>query len=378
MSNKTLAILAAVAAVMVGIAALQSRLSQHSSQDASGPKYLIQGLNPDDIVSIEIANGDEKTTLSRDAKGFVVVDKGNYQANAEQINELITGCLDIKTNQLYARTASNHADLEVTEDKAKDVVKFLKKDATLLTGVIVGKYKEEGQGTYIRLVDSNDVYVTERAPYIRKDPMDYLNKDILAVTDADILTIRVTDPNGGYVLDANDGPDDIAYENLPAGKTLKNSEAKSVLGALSSFSISDVKKGSGKDLSFDRTFVCELKSGVIYTLKLAKAAEGEDTFMTCASHYVGEKVTIDRTKKDSEEELKAKEAKLLAQTESNDFTEKHKGWLYSIPQWKATALLKSQTDLLEDIPEAPTLEIPDVSAVVPTVTPGPGPAEPNQ
>jgi hypothetical protein len=51
---------------------------------------------------------------------------------------------------------------------------------------------------------------------------------------------------------------------------------------------------------------------------------------------------------ESEEELKKKEAKLLAKDSTRTFSEKHAGWIYEIQQDKGNSMTKKLDDLLED------------------------------
>jgi len=174
MSNRKLIILGIVAVVMVIWAVFQSHIS-HKPKTAPGePAYLIQGLNPADISSIVLGTGEDQVTLKRQSGRFVVVNKDSYPAETKQINDLITKCLEIKTAQFITDKAENHEALGVTEKEARNVVKFFLPDSSLLTGVIVGKTKEQGQGNYIRLATSDKVYVAPEAPWIRSGAMDYI------------------------------------------------------------------------------------------------------------------------------------------------------------------------------------------------------------
>ena len=62
---------------------------------------------------------------------------------------------------------------------------------------------------------------------------------------------------------------------------------------------------------------------------------------------------------ETEEELKKKEAKLLARDSAEEFSKKHAGWLYQIPEYKAKILTKDLSELLEDQtqPEEKTEEL---------------------
>ena len=79
--------------------------------------------------------------------------KDNYPAMAGEINKLIAACLDIQTTELYSDNPENHEDLGVTEEDARNVVKFYKADSSLLTGMVISKPREQGRGAYVRQVN---------------------------------------------------------------------------------------------------------------------------------------------------------------------------------------------------------------------------------
>lgn len=372
MNNRTLGVLAAVAAAMVLWAVLQARLSTGERAEPSGPSYLIQGLDPAGIASITIGEGDDAVKITRQGNQFVVESEGNYPADTKQINDLITQSLDIKTSDLYTDKAKNHADLEVTEAKARHVVKFFKADGSLLTGVVVGKSRETGQGTYVRLASSDEVYLVEQVPYFRSRALDYVNQEIVTAKPEDVNTVTVSTPEGAYTLRSEGDGDTVIMENMPADKNLKASDAKSVLTALTSLRFDDVNSPAEvTGLTFDHEYVARLNDTTEYRLKLAK--QGDKTYLLAEASYADPtKVTINPNQPDSEEELKKKEAKLLAQEHVQRFVQRHTNWVYQVPDWKAKILMKKQSELLEEKAETPV----PVPTVVPTVVPEPM-AEPN-
>ena len=352
MSNQTLGKLALVAAIMVVWAVVQSHWSNRSRVAPSGPAHLIQGLETGEIGSIQIGSGDEATKIVRQEGRFVVTNKANYLADTKQLNDLITKCLDIKTTELYTDNPKNHEDLEVTEAKAKNVIKFFKTDGSLLAGVVVGKSVEEGQGTYVRLADQDAVYLAESTPWFRSGPLEYVNQEIVSVERADVNEVTVTTPDGRYTLKAvGDG---VEMDNLPAGRTLKDSEAKSVLGALNSLRFDDVNTpDSLDDLNFDHLYVGLADDSTQYRLRLAR--KGEKTYAKFDAKFTDTTpVTMTKGQVESEEELKKKDAKLQAQEAAQRLTLRHRGWVYEIPDWKAKYLTMAQSDLLEDKESAAT------------------------
>ncbi|MBN1510366.1 MAG: DUF4340 domain-containing protein [Sedimentisphaerales bacterium] len=387
MSNQKLGILAVVAVVMVVWATLQSRIPAKKQTGQSGPAYLVQGLDPEAIGSIVIGQGDKAIKIERQQGQFVVTNEKDYPADAKQINDLITKALDIKTSEVYTKNPKNHEELEVTEAKAKHVIKLFKQDGSLLTGVIVGKSQENGQNTYVRLASNDTVFLAKEVPWFRDRALDYVNQEIAAVKREDVNTVTVTTPEGSYTLRSQKEGDGVVLVDLPADKKLKDSDARSVFTALTSLRFDDVNTPEDVNgLTFDSSYVCRLNDSTEYKLQFAK--KGTKTYLTCEAQYTDPtKVTINPNQQDSPEELKKKEAKLLAQEHAQKFTLRHRGWIYEIPDWKAKTLTKKRSDLLEDVKKetpakpadanqpAPVAEL-QAAPPEPQKTPEPPPTEP--
>jgi hypothetical protein len=345
MSDKKLTLLGIVAVFMVIWAVVQSRVSNRPKVGTDRPAYLIQGLDPADIDSIVLGTGEDEVTLKRQGSGFVVVNKNNYPAKASGINNLITKSLEIQTSQFVTDNAANHEDLGLTEEKANTLVKFFKPDSSLLTGVVAGKAKELGQGTYVRLASSDKVYVAPSMPWLGGTAMSYIEQELISVKREDIVSVTVSSANGQYTLKTTDDGKGVMLENIPAGKKFKSNDGDSVFTALTSLRCDDVTKSSG-DLTFDKQFICRLKDSTVYTLKIAQ--KDDKTYTTCEAEFTDKTPVMIGIKAEPEEELKKKEAKLLAQENAIKFTQKHQGWVYEIAEWKAKNLIKELSDLVED------------------------------
>ncbi|MFC1676774.1 DUF4340 domain-containing protein [Planctomycetota bacterium] len=348
MSNKKLFVLAILAAVSVILAVRQSRIANKPRAKSTGPKYLIQGLDPAAIDSVDIRAGENTVTIKRRGGKFVVAEKDNYPVVMSQLNDTITKLMDIETVELYTSDKSNHKDLGITEEDAEMVVKFFTADSELLTGVVVGRNKEAGLGSYVRRVTDDEVYVTLNKPWLRTDATDYIDQQLISINRQDIAAVTVTSPNDAYVLKADPNGGRVVLENAGVDEKLKASESDQVFNALASLQFEDVSSAASmvNKLNFDRRFVCTLKDSTVYTLEVAKDQVG--TYVSCRAEYFDQALVTQQDVKDSNEaQLKAKEAKFLARDKANQFTAKHKGWAYNIPENKAKSLTTELTELFE-------------------------------
>lgn len=361
MTDRKLVLLGVIAAAMVILAVVTSNVPEKRGGGVSKPSYLVQGVDPDNIAGIQVVSGDNTVTLKRKKGQFVVDEKSGYPALAGKINGLVSDVMDIKTVELCTDNASNHADLSVTEDKAETVVKFFNPDGTELTGVIIGKEKEQGQGTFVRLISDDRVYLTLDRQYLPADPISYVDQNLIAVERENIDSVKVADKqNGTYTLSKNENGK-IVLEDMPEDTKLKDAEASKVFNMLSSLRFEDVVKEGAKDLSFDKKYVCNMKDSTRYTLDIAQA--DDKTYVKVSAAYTDDsKITVTRGGNESEEELKAKEEKLLARDNAVKFEQEHNGWVYQLPSYLAGGLTKNVEDLIEVKPEEKPAEPKEQSA----------------
>jgi Domain of unknown function (DUF4340) len=349
MSNKKLIILGIITVCMIAWAIVQAHIANRPRAEAEKSAFLIQGLDPAKIDSIVLGTGENEVTLKRNGRRFVVTNKDNYPAESRDINNLIASCLDIKIDELFTDNPSNHKDLGVTEEDARYVVKFLKQGSKLMVGVIIGKGKDQGRGTFVRLIPGNKVYVALERPWIKDQELNYVDRELISVDRKNIESVTVSSSDEAYTLKANDDGEGTILENHPSGKKLKDGDCESVFTALNNLRFEDVMKApvTGKELAFNRQFVCRLKDSTVYTMKIAQK-DGK-TFITCRAGFTDKTpVTKEKGIVEFEEELKKKEAKLLARDKAEEFSSKHSNWVYKISENDAGSLVKKLSELLED------------------------------
>lgn len=347
MSKRKLTILAIVAVVVVAGAVIQSKITNRPRKGSGAATYLIQGFDPDVVASIVLSKGSDGLTLLRQGKKFVIAEMDGYTAMGSKVNEIINICMDIKVGELYTADKDNHKDLGVIEEAATTVVKFYSADSTLLTGVVIGKNKENSRDAFVRKLDSDEVYVASSPGWIYASPTDYVQRTLLRLGRDEIASIGVAGPDGKFSIKP-DG-DSFDLEPLGAGKKVKISEISSIVGVLGYLSFDDAKQQQNlkEKLIFENSVACLLKDSTLYKIGIAKAG-GKAYVMITAEFMDTTEVTKERGV-ESEEKLKAKEAKLMARFKAIEYAATHKGWVYEIPTAKADSLTKPIANLVEDI-----------------------------
>ena len=125
--------------------------------------------------------------------------------------------------------------------------------------------------------------------------------------------------------------------------------AEKVFDAFGDLNFDDVNSQAAlKNLKFDSRFVCQLKDSTVYAVRLAK--DGDKYYAKFDAQFMDlTPVTMTKGEKESEEQLKKKEAKLLARDAAESFDEKHKNWVFEIPIYQAENMTKPLNAILEDI-----------------------------
>ncbi len=334
---------------MVAWAIVQAQISNKVRSSLEASTHLIQGLDPSKIDTISLGTGDKEVTLKRSDNRFVVANKDNYPAESTAINDLLSSCMNIKVEELFTDNPSNHKDLGVTEEGAINVTKFFQQDSELLVGVVVGKGKEQGRGTFVRMIPGDKVYVTLDRPWIKDQAMDYVNRNIISVDRKDIDSVTVNTLKETYKLKSEDDGETIILENLPSGKKLKGNDSKNIFTALTNLRFEDVMKNrdAESELTFKQEYVCRLKDSTVYTIKIAQ--KNDKNYITCHTEFTDKTpVTKEQGVVESEEELKKKEAKLLAQEKVQEMSTRHKTWIYEIAENDAKNLTKPLSKLFEE------------------------------
>ncbi|MHC5082532.1 MAG: DUF4340 domain-containing protein [Planctomycetota bacterium] len=353
MNDKKLAILGILAVMMAGAAILQNRISKQISTGDFSSTALIEGLEIDvvDAIHISSESGGKTVKLARRNGRFTLQGKDSYPADVTKINALINSCLDIRTSEKITSSPSNHADLKVTDETAAYIISFLASEDKPIVTLLISETNAETNSAYGRLSSSDDVYLIERPPYIQAGAMDYIDALLVEVPSDQVRSVAASAPEGSYVLSSPEGSSEVALESMPEGKQYKGTDYQTVFNAINSVRCDDVMAAekAPADMKFDYIYTSKNYDLTVYKFALGK--QDEKVYAKVTADYL-DKTPVEKTvgQVETDEELKKKEAKLLAIDKVKAFNEKHKNWVYQIPSYKADNLTKPLSELIEDVP----------------------------
>lgn len=336
-------ILIAVCAALFALSVFSYNQSVKRAERFERGQKFLQNLNPDSIVEIEIAKGDEGAHLKRDGDRFSVVDAEGYPAKNESVNRFIRDVLKLSLEKEVGSGESLLEELElVAGGEQTTEVTFKDSGGEEMVNFLVGKAMDDGGGSYVLRADGDDqtIYLTSSRVYLSTGQDDFLDKEILDVEDSDVAAIR------GRGFEITDESGSLALVGMPSGKktSSKFNQLKSVLSGLRFSKHYLANAADVQGLYFDSVVEIDLKDDSGY--QVAVAAKGDKHYLRIQGYHNGEPPMI---APDDDEEKAAEVAELLKrQTEIQEFNTFHGSWIYEVTETTANRINVKPSDLVED------------------------------
>lgn len=118
---------------------------------------LFPDFKKEQVTKIEIIAKSETTTLSKQNDQWVVTSMDNYPADSESVNTLLDKVAEFDNANHVSDNPKNQADFQV--DSSGVEAKLMGENDKVLAHLFVGKNTPGYLSSYVRVADSNDVYV---------------------------------------------------------------------------------------------------------------------------------------------------------------------------------------------------------------------------
>jgi hypothetical protein len=290
-----------IALAVLGGAGLAIVWQDIAAYRASGAKIgarLLPGLKIAEVAEIRLQDPKHQVTLARQEKNWVVQERGGYPASFQEISDLMIKLVEIKVTQSEQVGASLLPRLQLADPGAGEgggtQVEFKDGAGKVLASLVLGKkvLKKDPMnplpaakdgvpaGRYVRVAGSKDTVVVVSDPLgkAEADPGKWLNREFFKV---DRVRTLAAGPEGGAPHWKIARAEEWGPWKFAGGGDLNPSAAVAAANKLGSLSFDDVALDSGKEASGKPlVIVAETFDNLVYTVKLAGKAKGDDYFVS--------------------------------------------------------------------------------------------------
>ena len=352
MTTKKLITLAAVAAVLGGLAYVSSNTKKLKTPSLVG-KPVLKALNLSnvgDVQRIEVSdNGQKKLILERTDAGWVVKTLFNYPADIAKIRENLLTLADLKIGQVATGKKLDHAlvvDLQNASGKSLATLRLGEMSMREATGQMAmyggGAYPD---GRYVA-TESDTVYlVSETLDAFDGDPRRWVDTQLASIQGAQIVTAEFTAGGETLKLEKKDGA--WTLEGLGEQEELDTTKLFSVDSALGYLQFSNVADPALTDEQLGMTsgtvYKVTLQNGESYTATIGNEAGTDRYFRISASFTPPEPDTEALSHVQQAQSLQNKIHTAAAEA----FNAKTANWVYLIPAQNAANMSKRRADVVK-------------------------------
>ena len=240
-----------------------------------------------DTVEKIVINADETFELLKEGEQWVLDD--GRPADSDMVDRALGGLEGLTSTELVSSNPEKHATYEVDDEKGQRVTVFV--ESQPVVDVVIGKASTVGAGTYVRLADTDDVYLLQRSPvksYFASSKVQWQRLKLFDASLADVASLNIVSGNGNeFDLVQNEDKTwalgDMSV--LPEGFRFDGSIARSLVSTFLNLRAKEilvmspdpVASGLGVDGSAD-TYSLSLQNAVTHTLRLGKADTDEQNY----------------------------------------------------------------------------------------------------
>lgn len=372
--KRTSIVMLAVIAVVLAIGAYvatENRTDALSVERETA--VLLPGIS-EKLASVDrvvIERAAETITLAKKDNGrWGVEEKGGYWADTDKLQKIFVGLGDF--HPIEPRTANPewHARLGVDgpgEDNPRTALLRLEAGGTEVASLIVGNVKSgfgATQERYVRVPGDQRAWLV-RTPLAADGAVDtFLERNILAIDPERIrsITIERWDDDDVAIERPSREQTNYALATLPPGSRVKNAaELTGIARAFQTITLEDVRPAADAPdgLTSETLVTVRTFDGLAVAMNV-RTGDGPAYYANITAAFdpalrAGEVNATGESDPESESESKAEGEGLMpaaaVEEEVRKLNERLDGWLFKIPQWKASSFFKANSALIEPKPE---------------------------
>jgi hypothetical protein len=371
MSPKVTILLVVVAVILAGGALFVSKKLSSGSQATVKPgDKLFPGIPVNDITRFTMRDADNSITLEKKGGEWVIKDLYGYPAQFDHVyntlknlDDLAVGQkINVRPSSLGRMALGNPDDQSLPAPERGTLIEAYNAAGTKVAACIVGKdrmaktdpnnpyqFAPSKDGQYLRLPDSESVYLVAQVFNLDKQHENWIHKKLLSVTKDEIKSMTVMNPaNESFAISHTNGTAPFVLEDMKDTEKLKNGAVDTLANALAYVNIESVVDPAvtATNTVLDKSWAvtAETFDGTSYTVSVS------DTDQANAYMKVGVAFSTpvpDASITNKAERLKLEERSYKYEDKARLLNNKLSPWMYVIPKSKADQLRKTRTDMIE-------------------------------
>lgn len=374
MNPKTLLGIAIAAVLAVAAAIAIDHARSPTREGAATAQPLVPGLRDhlNDLSRVVLASGGATfATLSREADGWHLAEKGGYRADTGKLREFLIKLAD--ANLIEAKTANpqRYADLGVEDagPSAKGVqieLDGMAEPQHLIVGIIAA----QGGGTFVRRAGETQSWLAKGQLVPERNPAEWLARELVDIPSSRVARVSIV--RDGHVLRverSSAGQVNFALLDVPKGREVASEFVANALASVpAGLRFDDVlpaaqaEPPAGAIKATYATFDGIVVDVTAWTQDGRHLARIGATFDRAQAerHVAAEQAAhkIDEAGKEADaakdDPAKERDERLAAlEREATDLAARAAGWTYVLPAYKYANLDKSLDDLLKPVEAKP-------------------------
>ncbi|NKB55567.1 MAG: DUF4340 domain-containing protein [Alphaproteobacteria bacterium] len=344
MSRKTIAILAILAICMTVAAGVALTLDRGARLDPriGTPVFPALTERANDVAAITVESNLGKLSLDRGASGWTLQESDNYPVLAVKANGAVLDLASLRFHEAKTKRPEKYGKLNLRDFNApgsgSSRVTVRAKDGTMLADVTVGNGKfnlpgTKAGGVYIRLPGDSQTWLAQGGVGFSGVASDWLEPKVFHIDGAQIKRVAIQHQNGKPVVVTKRNAKTLAYtlEGVPPGFKIKYAEEPKLIATnLEDFELEDARAAGA--------------------IPFPAANKIRTTFET----FSGMQITAETTKQGGKNWVRFSIAPVprssdTAAAKARELSDRTKGWVYRIADYRAARFTKTIAELIEPI-----------------------------
>lgn len=276
MNRRTLLVLAAAAAIVLGWAIWLNGSSRHES-DGERRALLVPSLAEglDSIERLRITGAGAKTlvTLARSESGWAVAERDDWPADVGQLRGFLVGLSQARKLEAKTALSRNYSQLGV-EDVSEPAGKGVRLDLDwpdASTSLIIGLNNPNGRGSFVRTPGQAQSWLTDTDLAVERNPARWLSRSLLSVAASELAALSLEQSDGKTLqLSRSEASDQDVWtlQPLPDGRQANQTALAGAAGFLDGLRLEDVKRAEAPEDAPERVATFIRRDGVRVSLRL--------------------------------------------------------------------------------------------------------------